>query len=394
MFSKRAVLGVLTLAIIAAPASVRAAADTVRIGYSIARTGLFAVATPVQQQAYDLWRDQINAAGGLSIGGGSKRKIEFVSYDDQSEPAKAAQIYEKLISNDKVDLLLAPWGTATHIAVAPVVERHKFPLVGATASTTLVRDLGGKYMWFTEIMPDAYGNDLPKLLVAAGIKRVAIITMQLPLALETKKFLLPALQKAGIEVAFNQEYPPDIKDMTGLLTSLKDAGPDAVIGLSYPSDSIIYLSTAREIGLKAKFQFLEIGPTEPFLLQKFGENLDGIVTVGHWSPDQKAWPKARPFFEAYKAKFNEAPDYLDSVSSFMSAEILQQAVEKVGLDREKIREAIATGTFDTINGPVRFQGATNVGTPNGYLQIQKGVAQIVWPDQIKTSDFEPKGPWK
>jgi branched-chain amino acid transport system substrate-binding protein len=66
----------------------------------------------------------------------------------------------------------------------------------------------------------------------------------------------------------------------------------------------------------------------------------------------------------------------------------------VGLDRERIREAIATGTFDTINGPVRFKAATNIGTPNGYLQIQKGVAQIVWPDQIKTSDFEPKGPWK
>jgi branched-chain amino acid transport system substrate-binding protein len=78
----------------------------------------------------------------------------------------------------------------------------------------------------------------------------------------------------------------------------------------------------------------------------------------------------------------------------VSAEILQQAVEKVGLDRAKLREAIATGTFDTINGPVRFDGPTNVGTPNGYVQIQKGVAQLVWPDQVKTSDFAPKGPWK
>jgi branched-chain amino acid transport system substrate-binding protein len=185
-----------------------------------------------------------------------------------------------------------------------------------------------------------------------------------------------------------------MKDMTGLLTSLKSSAPDAVIGLSYPSDSIIYLSTAREIGLSTKFQFLEIGPTEPFFLQKFGENLDGIVTWGHWSPDRKAWPKARPFFDAYKAKFNQPPDYLDSVSAFVSAEVLQQAVEKAGLDHEKIREVIATSTFDTINGPVRFEGATNVGTPNGYVQIQKGIAQIIWPDQIKTADFEPKGPWK
>jgi branched-chain amino acid transport system substrate-binding protein len=393
MLSKRTVIGLVTAALLSGAATAQAE-DSLRIGYSIARTGMFAVATPVQQQAYDLWRDQVNAAGGLSIGGKAKRKIEFVSYDDQSEPAKAAQIYEKLISNDKVDLLLAPWGTATHIGIAPIVERHKFPLVGATASSTLIRELGLKYMWFTEKMPDDYGNDLPKLLGAVGMKRIAIIAMQLPLALETKKFLVPALQKAGMEIVFNQEYPPDIKDMTGLLTSVKSAAPDAVIGLSYPADSILYITTAREIGLQAKFQFLEIGPTEPFFITKFGENLDGIVTLGHWSPDQKAWPKARPFFDAYKAKFNEAPDYLDSVSSYVSAEILQQAVEKVGLDRAKLREAIATGTFDTINGPVRFDGPTNVGTPNGYVQIQKGVAQLVWPDQVKTADFAPKGPWK
>ncbi len=393
MLSKRTVIGLLTAALLSIPATVQGA-EKVRVGYSISRTGLYAVATPVQQQTYELWRDQINAAGGLSIGGKGKRQIEFVSYDDQSEPSKAAQIYEKLISSDKVDLLLSPWGTATHIAVAPVVERHKFPLIGSTASTTLVRDLGAKYMWFTEVTPADFGGDLPKLLGSIGIKRVAIIAMQLPLALETKKFLVPALHQAGIEIVFDQEYPPDIKDMTGLLTSVKGAAPDGVIALSYPNDSMLYLSTAREVGLTAKFQFLEIGPTEAFIQHKFGENLDGIVTIGHWSPDQKAWPKARPFYDAYKARFNEAPDNLDSVVSYMSAEILQQAVEKVGLNHEKIREAIATGTFDTINGPVRFKGATNVGTPNGYLQIQKGVPQIIWPDQIKTADFQPKGPWK
>lgn len=393
MLSKRTVLGLLAVTFLSSPVTVKAA-DTVRVGYSLSRTGFLAVATPVQQQAFELWRDQINAAGGLSIGGDGKRKIEFVTYDDQSEPAKAAQIYEKLISNDKVDLLLAPYATPLHIAVSPVVERHKFPLVGATAASTLIRDLHGKYMWFVEKLPDEIGGDLPKLLRAVGVKRVAIITVQLPLGLETKKFFLPALQKAGIEVVFDQEYPPDIKDMTGLLTSVKNAAPDAVIGLSYPGDSILYLNTAREIGLTAKFQFLEIGPTEPFFLTKFGENLNGIVTWGHWSPDNKAWSKARPFFDAYKAKFNEPPDYLDSVSAFVSAEVLQQAVEKAGLDHEKIRNVIATSTFDTINGPVRFEGATNVGTPNGYVQIQKGIAQIIWPEQIKTANFEPKGPWK
>lgn len=394
MFGKRLIHGLVAAAAAIVVAGSAGAEQTVRIGYSIAKTGLYAVATPVQQQAYDLWREQINAAGGLAIAGGGKRKIEFVTYDDQSEPSKAAQIYERLITADKVDLLLAPWGTATHIAVAPVVQKHRFPLVGATASSTLLRDLGVTYMWFIEPLPDQYGDDMAKMLKGLGYKRIAILTMQLPLALETKKFLLPALQKEGIAVVFNQEYPPDIKDMTGMLSAVKAATPDAIVGLSYPGDSILYMQTARELGLTATFQFLEIGPTEPFFVSKFGDNLDGIVTLGHWSPDQAKWPKAKPFFEAYKAKFKEAPDYLDSVSSYMSAEILAAAVAKVGLDKAKIRNMIATETFETINGPVKFKGPANVGTPNAFVQMQKGVAQIVYPPEIATSKFQPKAPWK
>ncbi len=374
--------------------SAAGAEQPIRIGYSIAKTGMFAVATPVQTQAYELWRDQINAGGGLAIAGQGKRKVEFVVYDDQSEPSKAAQIYERLITSDKVDLLLAPWGTATHIGIAPVVQKHRFPVVGNTAASTLVRDLGITYMWFFEPLPDQYGPQLAKLLTTIGLKRAAVITMQLPFALETKKFLIPALEKAGIAVVLNQEYPPDIKDMTGLLSAVKAANPDAVLGLSYPGDSIVYMSTARELGLTAPFQFLEVGPTEPFFVTKFGANLEGIITLGHWSPDQAKWPKAKPFFDAYKAKFKEAPDYFDSVSSYASAEILAEAVAKVGLNREKLRETIATGTFETINGTVKFNGVTNVATPSGVIQMQKGVAQIIWPPEIATSKFEPKAPWK
>ena len=100
----------------------------VRIGFSMARTGIMAVATPPQQTTYDLWREQVNAAGGLDVGG-KKRQVEFVSYDDQSNPGQAVRIYEKLITDDKVDLLLAPWGTPFHIAIAPVLEKYKFPVV-------------------------------------------------------------------------------------------------------------------------------------------------------------------------------------------------------------------------------------------------------------------------
>ena len=113
------------------------AAEPVRIGYSIAKTGLFAQAAPSQITAYELWANQVNAAGGLDVAG-ERRPVELVWFDDESDPAKSAQIYEKLISDEKVDLLLAPWGTPHHLNVAGVVERHGFPMVGNTAASVAV----------------------------------------------------------------------------------------------------------------------------------------------------------------------------------------------------------------------------------------------------------------
>ena len=92
-------------------------------------------------------------------------------------------------------------------------------------------------------------------------------------------------------------------------------------------------------------------------------------------------------------KFNEKPDYLDTVLSYMSCEILEQAVAKAGLDKQKIRQAISTMTFDTINGPVKFQGVQNAITPTAFLQIQGNELQIIWPKSIATSSFKAKTGW-
>ena len=191
----------------------------------------------------------------------------------------------------------------------------------------------------------------------------------------------------------NDEYAPDVKDLTPTLTKIKQAAPDATLSLSYPPDGVLYIKGARELGITSPFQFVLVGPADYFFLKMFGPNLDGIVTMGHWSPFQAKWPKARPFYDAYMKKYGEPPDYLDSALAWMSIEILEQAVKTAGLDKAKIREAISTQTFDTIDGPVKFKGVENVITPTMFLQFQKGQAQIVWPDSEATASFEPKPAW-
>ncbi len=373
--------------------SVVEAADPVRIGYSISQTGMFAQVTPTQSTVYEMWRDQVNASGGLDVAG-EKRPVEFVVYDDRSDPGEAVKIYEKLITDDKVDLLIAPWGTPFHLAITGVLERYKFPMVGNSAASVHLREVEAGYVWFpTSAIPDIIGLELAKLLKAQNAKTVAVSTLQLPFSLEVKSFLMPALEKEGITVVAENDYPPGIADMTAILSEVKSANPDAMLSLSYPPDSILYMQQAQEIGIDAPFQLVLIGPTIDFFGKMFGAATDGIVTVGHWSPHQDKWPRARPFFDAYVETFGQRPDYLDSALAYMSLEILEQAVAEAGLDREKLRAKIASTTFDTINGPVRFEGVQNATTPTMFLQLQGGEAQIIWPPSEVTADYIAKPAW-
>jgi branched-chain amino acid transport system substrate-binding protein len=384
------IIGLAAVAALALGAAAASAAEPVRIGYSIAKTGLFAKAAPSQITAYDLWAEQVNAAGGLDVAG-EKRPVELVWYDDESNPAKSAQIYEKLINDDGVDLLLAPWGTPHHLNVAGVVEKYQFPMVGNTAASVAIREVAPGNIWFpTSAIPDRIGSELAALARLSGVMKIAVVANVLPFAQENLQFLVPALEEAGIEVVVNESYPPDISDMTPLLTKIKKAEVDGIVALSYPADSFLYMGQARELGIDASFQFLLVGPTISAFAGAFGEHADGIVTIGHWSPHQAAWPKAKPFYDAYLAKYEEKPDYLDTALAYMSCEILEQAVATAGLDKDRLREAIRHGTFETINGPVTFDGVQNAVTPTAFLQLQEGEMHLIWPTSIATSAYKPR----
>ena len=128
--------------------------------------------------------------------------------------------------------------------------------------------------------------------------------------------------------------------------------------------------------------------------QKFGLNVEGITTMGHWSPKGK-WPGAKSFYDRYVAKFKTKPDPLNSVLAYMSCQILQQAIEKAGtFDWEALRNYIATNEFQTIDGPVKFKGHENILTPSMILQWQKDQLEIIWPKNTATAKpLFPKPAW-
>ena len=393
--NRRAFVSGITAALLALTAGMASAqADKpLRIGFSMARTGMLANATPSQMFTYELWRDQTNAKGGMDVGG-VRRKVEFVVFDDQSKPEQAVRIYEKLITDDKVDLLLAPWGTPFHLAIAPVLEKFKFPMVGNTAASVALRQVKPGYIWFpTSAIPDRIGAELTAMLKTQNVKSVAVLSNVLPFTKEIKNFLEPELKKAGIEIKVSTEYPPDISDMTSTLTQIKQANVDAVLALAYPGDSVLYAKQAKELGLNQPFQFVAIGPSDAFFPKAVGAaSAEGVVTIAHWSP-RAEWKGSQAFYDAYVKKFGEDPDYLNSALAWMSLEILETTVAKTGLDKAKMRDMISSSTFDTINGKVKFEGVQNVITPTAFVQTQKGKLQLVWPASMASSKFEAKKGW-
>ncbi len=364
------------------------AADAVKIGYSNPRTGFLAEGALQEERAHVLWMEQVNERGGLDIGGTERRLIEFVVYDDQSDASRTPAIYEKLILDDKVDLLLTPYATPLHLAIIPTIERYKFPLVGNSAISVKLRDIGSAYMFFAAPAPDNYAEQIAGFLKASGVDTVSMMTLELPMSLEMRSFTVPLLKQAGIEIISDQRYPPAIKDMTSMLIAIMSDKPDAVLAYTYPGDSELYMRQSRELGIDVPIQFLMLGINYPFLIERHGEHINGMIGIGQWDP-YNGRAGSVEFFETYVKRWNEIPDYATSAIAWVSLEILEQAVAAVGLDKEKLRDHLASATFETIMGSVKFNGQMG-SVSAGLFQLQGDEAHVIWPPEIASSKFQPR----
>jgi len=374
------------------PASAK---DSIKFGYSIALTGVLSPNAAGVVEVYAAWHELINKKGGIFVKElGKKLPVEMVFYDDQSEPGTAVRIYEKLITQDKVDLILPPVSTDVHFAVAPLAAKYKIPLVGGTAASVKLRDLKNDWFWFVSWMPDWQERAVADFLKDVGIKNVAIAYLQQIFPKENLEALEPALKEAKIDVVFLKDYPVAEKDLKTLLSQIKGKNPEAALFLSYPADTFTIVTQAQEVGLNPKFMFNLVGPAAVAFQPKFGPAVEGIACMGNWSPKQNHFGN-KEFVDAYQAKYKKLPDAVNGSLAVMPCQIMEQAIEKVGsLDRQKLRDYIAANEFQTVQGPVKFKGSENIKAISGILQWQKGVLEVIWPKSVATAKpMLPKPAW-
>jgi branched-chain amino acid transport system substrate-binding protein len=368
------------------------AQQPVRIGYAIARTGPWAAGAQVTQEPnYIMWAEQLNATGGLNVKG-VKRKIELIGVDDRSDTETVVRSYEKLMGSDKVDLILPPWSTGANFAMMPLAQKYGYPLLAPTATGRKLLGMKNPYFFALLQQPDRMMDALAEYMVARSVKTAAVLYVDELFGLEQLDGLERSLKAKNIQIIERKSYPLGVKDLQPALNDVKAKNPDAFVALSYPPDTFLITGQSRAIGFNPRLFYLAVGTAFPVYRDKFGKVAEGVMGLGTWNP--RTSPAAKAYFDAHVKRFQKEPDRWASAHAWAGLQILQAAVEKVGLDRKAIRDYIANNEFDTIIGKIRFKNGENVTTPGVVSQWQGGEFEVVWPPDRSTSPaLFPKPAW-
>jgi len=371
--------------------------EVIKIGFSRSLSGWGAPAAAGEQESVILWSEMVNAEGGIYVKEyGKKLPVQLIYYDDKSSPDEVVRIYERLATFDKVDVFFPPSSTEPNIAAIAVCEKYHMPMVAGTCGSSRGRELGAKYWWSVTPLEYQWMEALSDLLSAHKdeIKTVALLYCHYPFLITCYEDLKARLQKAGFDVVIEKDYPMDVKDLSEVLLNAKNKNVDAVIGHSMPSDAFMIIEQSIGVGLDPKFMYFQIGPGEYAFPQIFGAAVEGVSGMGTWCGSAR-FPGSKEFYEAIVKRWGHPPGLLNQTDGWHVCQLMQQAIEKAGtLDREKIREVLATEEFVTIEGPVKLQDGLNTLAVAGVMQWQKGEAQLVWPLDRATAELEfPKPPW-
>lgn len=366
----------------------------VKIGYAIARTGPWSAGAQVTQEPnYIMWAEQVNAAGGLNVKG-KKRKVELIGFDDRSEAETVVRTYEKLMTSDKVDLILPPWGTGANFAVMPLAQKHGYPMLSPTATGRRLLDMKNPYFFALLQQPDRMMGALAEFLVARKAKTAAMIFVDDLFGLEQSAALEAVFKEKGIQLVEKKSYPLGVKDLAPVLKDIQAKNPDAFIALSYPPDTFLITAQAKAIAFNPKVFYTAVGTAFPVYRERMGAaTVEGVMGLGTWNP--KSSPAAKVYFDAHVKRWQKEPDRWASAHAWAGLQILERAVEKAGLDRKALRDYIASNEFDTVIGKIRFKNGENISTPGVVSQWSGGEFEVVWPPQNATGpSLYPKPAWK
>jgi branched-chain amino acid transport system substrate-binding protein len=382
-----ALMAAATALLALAPCSAPAADDTIVFGAALAATGRDAREGVLTREGYDFWKDYVNAHGGIKAGG-KTYKVEIRYADDETNAQTSAKLVEKFIDQDKVNFILGPYGSATAFATAAVAERKKVPMVEGNGASEKIFSQGFRFTFAVLSPAKRYLEGVLEMALAQKEKpkTVAVVAANDLFSLEVAAGAAAYATAHGLQVVYNNKYPADTTDVSGLVSGIKAANPDIILNGGHLQDALLLQKGFKEQNVLAKAYAYSVGPDTPDFRKALGRDANFVLGGTQWSPTAKY--KGAPGFigdskaysKAFEAKYGHVPDYHNAESS-AACLAFQYAIEKAGtLDPEKVRDALANLDVLTFYGLLKFDSrGINVYKPMAVNQIQNGNLVTVWP---------------
>jgi branched-chain amino acid transport system substrate-binding protein len=371
--------------------------ETIKIGASLPLTGDFSQPGGEAKRGYEIWQQLTNESGGL-LG----KQVELVILDDASDQNTVVSDYNRLISQENVDLLLGTFSSLLNLPASAVAEKNDMVYVEPAGGAPDMFDRGFTYLFFAQQATAPHQGDLfsQYILSLPDGERpttAAYPTQDDPFAAPVIDGIRAQLEAGGIETVYQTVYPPETTNFDTIASDIKASGAELVAHGAVFEDGIGMIRSFQKVGYNPAYFFETSAPSnsDQFSDAIGIENTEGILYAVSWHPDTDT-PMNAEFVAAYKAKFDGAVPAEDAADGFAAAQVLQAAVEATGgLDQAAIRDYLHANPVDTILGTLSWD---ETGAPQqAFLlaQWQDGTSQIVLPEDLATTDtiVAPKPDW-
>ncbi len=361
--------------------------NPIRIGIAVSQTGNLADSAKHYFRGLELWRDQVNASGGL-LG----RQVELVVYDDRSDAATSARLYERLITSDNVDLLVGTLGSAQAATSTAVAEKHKRVMINGGGAAEAIHERGFQYIFQTAARITNYVDGVEPLMKSAKIKSLAFVARDYAAARDTEKVVKRQAERNGVKVVMDEYFPAGNVDFSSQIARARQTKPELWISIGYPNEAIEMVRQFRASNFTPR-AFVHNGVAQEDFLKATGKDGEGALGLSLYEPSLKTKGNAE-FVKAFQARYGYEPGYYSSFG-YVAVTVLGAAVKQAGsIDQEALRKVLSTMQMDTVMGHHQVDPKTGmqIGVKGLLVQIRNGKREIVWPEDLSTAKLEVAPP--
>jgi len=375
--------------------------DTITLGAAVSLTGKYATNGKHTKNGYDLGVKIVNERGGIKVAG-KTYKFAIKYYDDESTPARGAQLAERLIKQDNIKFLLGPYGSGLTKAMAPITEKYKVPMVEANGASLSLFNNGYRYLFAILSTTEQYLQSAISLVATVSKNpekvRIAGAFENDPFSQDIRNGVFDDAKRLGMKTVIDDKLPPDLNDMSATLTKVKALKPDLLVISGHAKGATLAIRQVSD--MKVNVPMLALTHCDSAdIIGKFGKAAEYVLCASQWDRSlaykDAFFGSAENFAQGFEKSYGYAPPY-QAAESAAALLVYKDAFERAAtFDPSKVRDAIATTDMQTFYGNIKFDSSgKNIAKPMVLYQVQDGQYKVVAPTEWAASKLRwPTPPW-